>query len=82
MSCERRPLTEADREEISRGVAGGLEGTVIAARIGWSAGVVSREITRHGGRAQYRAVVAQGAAAEQRRRPTGPQAGCLPAAAG
>ncbi|MGH3699900.1 MAG: hypothetical protein ACRDQY_10585 [Pseudonocardiaceae bacterium] len=45
MSCERRPLTEADREEVSRGVAGGLEGTVIAARIGWSAGVVSREIT-------------------------------------
>ncbi|MGH3698272.1 MAG: IS30 family transposase [Pseudonocardiaceae bacterium] len=69
MSCERRPLTEVDREEISRGVAEGLEGKVIAARIGRSPGVVSREITRHGGRAGYRAVVAQGAAAEQRRRP-------------
>ncbi|MGH3709535.1 MAG: hypothetical protein ACRDRQ_15845 [Pseudonocardiaceae bacterium] len=75
-------LTEADREEISRGVAGGLEGTVIAARIGWFAGVVSREITCHGGRAQYRVVVAQGAVAEQRRRPKGLQAGCLPAVAG
>ncbi|MGH3756135.1 MAG: IS30 family transposase [Pseudonocardiaceae bacterium] len=69
MSCERRPLTEVDREEISRGIAGGLEGKVIAARIGRSPGVVSREITRHGGRAGYRAVVAQGAATEQRRRP-------------
>lgn len=69
MDCERRMLTEADREEISRGVAEGLEGKVIAARIGRCPSVVSREITRHGGRASYRAVVARRAAAEQRRRP-------------
>ncbi|MGH3831566.1 MAG: IS30 family transposase [Pseudonocardiaceae bacterium] len=62
-------VTEADREEISRGVAEGLEVKVIAARIGRSPSVVSREIARHGGRANYRAVVAHRAAAEQRRRP-------------
>ncbi|MGH3710128.1 MAG: helix-turn-helix domain-containing protein, partial [Pseudonocardiaceae bacterium] len=47
-------VTEADREEISRGIAEGVEGKVIAARIGRPASVVSREITRHGGRANYR----------------------------
>ncbi|MGH3572801.1 MAG: transposase, partial [Pseudonocardiaceae bacterium] len=70
MSSRRRMLTEADREEISRGIAENLEGTVIAARIGRCPSVVSREITRHGGRAGYRAVVARRVAAEQRRRPT------------
>ncbi len=69
MSCERRLVTEADREEISRGIVEGVEGKVIAARIGRSPSVVSREITRHGGRAHYRAVVADRAATEQRRRP-------------
>ena len=34
MSCQRRMLTDADREEISRGIAENLEGKVIAARIG------------------------------------------------
>lgn len=58
MSCERRSLTEVDREEISRGVAEGLEGEVIAARIGRSPSVVSCEITRHGGRAHHRAALA------------------------
>ena len=62
-------LTEADREEISRGIAEELEGTVIAARIRRCPSVVSREIARHGGRARYRAVVARRAAAEQRSRP-------------
>ncbi|MGH3699732.1 MAG: transposase [Pseudonocardiaceae bacterium] len=69
MSCERRMVTEADREEISWGIAEGVEGKVIAARIGRSPSVVSREIIRHGGRAGYRAVVARRVAAEQRRRP-------------
>jgi IS30 family transposase len=68
VGCQRRMLTDADREEISRGIAEGLEGKVIAARIRWCPSVVSREITRHGGRPGYRAVVAQRAAAEQRRR--------------
>ncbi|MGH3936028.1 MAG: helix-turn-helix domain-containing protein [Pseudonocardiaceae bacterium] len=62
-------LTETDREEISRGIAEGLEGKVIATRIGRCASVVSREIARHGGRAGYRAVVARRVAAEQRSRP-------------
>lgn len=55
MGCQRRMLTDADREEISRGIAEGLEGKVIAARIRWCPNVVSREITRHGGRPGYRA---------------------------
>jgi len=62
-------LTEIDREEISRGVVEGLEGQAIAARIGRSPSVVSREITRHGGRDGYRAVAAQRVATEHRSRP-------------
>jgi transposase, IS30 family len=42
---------------------------VIAARIGRCPSVVSREITRHGGRVRYRAVVARRVAAEHRSRP-------------
>ncbi len=38
MSSERRMATEADRKEISRGIAEKLEGKVIAARIGRSPG--------------------------------------------
>jgi IS30 family transposase len=52
-------LTETDREEISRGIVEGVEVRVIAARIGRSPSLVSREITRHGGRDGYRAVAAQ-----------------------
>ncbi|MGH3900825.1 MAG: IS30 family transposase [Pseudonocardiaceae bacterium] len=62
-------VTETDREEISRGIAEELGGTVIAARIGRCPSVVSREIARHGGRANYRAVVARRVAAEHRDRP-------------
>jgi IS30 family transposase len=42
-------LSVADREEISRGVAGGLSGREIAGRIGRHYSVVNREIGRHGG---------------------------------
>jgi IS30 family transposase len=62
-------LTEADREEISRGIAEKLEGRVIAARIDRCPSVISREIARNGGRAGYRAVAARRAATEQRSRP-------------
>jgi len=48
-------LSAADREEISRGIAEGASGQVIAARIGRDPSVVSREIVRHGGRDRYRA---------------------------
>ncbi|MGH3873460.1 MAG: helix-turn-helix domain-containing protein [Pseudonocardiaceae bacterium] len=74
-------MTEADREEISRGIAEGVEGTVIAARMGRSPSVVSREITRHGGRARYRGRGRpsgdHGAAPQAQ----GPQTRCLSAAA-
>jgi len=41
-------LGAADREEISRGLAEGASGVVIAARIGRHPSVISREIARHG----------------------------------
>nr|WP_229686873.1 IS30 family transposase [Longimycelium tulufanense] len=63
-------LTVEDREEISRGVAQGLEFVVIAARIGRNPSVVSREVARHGGREGYRARRAERAATQARRRPT------------
>jgi len=69
VAVRRMMLTEADREEISRGIALGEEGKVIAARIGRCPSVVSRETGRHGGRARYRAVAARRVAAERRRRP-------------
>lgn len=62
-------LTDADREEISRGVAEGSSGVDIATRIGRDPSVVSREIARHGGRGGYRAVRACRTAATARRRP-------------
>src|SRR6266536_2985210 len=65
----RRMLGAGDREEISRGIAEGHPGVVIAARIGRDPSVVSREIARHGGRGRYRAVAAGRAAAASRGRP-------------
>ena len=62
-------LGAGDREEISRGIAEGHPGVVIAARIGRDPSVVSREIARHGGRGRYRAVAAGRAAAASRGRP-------------
>jgi IS30 family transposase len=62
-------LSAADREEISRGIAGGLPGVEIAARMGRDPSVVSREVARHGGRGRYRAVLASRAAAASRGRP-------------
>ena len=60
--AQRRMLTAADREEISRGIAEQLDGKEIAARIGRCPSVVCREIARHGGRCGYRAVRAGRAA--------------------
>jgi len=62
-------LTDADREEISRGIAECLPGKVIAGRLGRCPSVISREVARHGGRDGYRAVAARRAATEHRRRP-------------
>ena len=62
-------LSAADREEISRGIAGGQLGVAIAARIRRDPSVVSREIAHHGGRQRYRANRAARVAACTRRRP-------------
>ncbi|MGH9208126.1 MAG: IS30 family transposase [Acidimicrobiales bacterium] len=62
-------LTDADREEISRGIAADEEQRVIAARIGRDPSVVCREVARHTGRTGYRAVPAGRAARRARSRP-------------
>ena len=51
----RRALTLAEREDISRGIASGESMRAIATRLHRVASTVSREVARHGGRAQYRA---------------------------
>jgi len=65
----RASLTLEDREDISRGLAKGLENKDIAISIGRDESVVSREIARHGGREAYRAWKADAAARESRTRP-------------
>src|SRR4051794_5527303 len=69
MPAVRAMLTLADREEISRGLAEGLEYKQIARLIGRNPSVVSRDVARHGGRAGYRAVAADQTAAAGRSRP-------------
>ena len=51
----QRALTLAEREDISRGMASGCSVRVIAQRLSRARSTVSREVARHGGRAQYRA---------------------------
>src|SRR5665648_1296567 len=51
-------LSLAEREEISRGLAAGASVRSIAAGLGRAPSTVSREVTRNGGPARYRAVVA------------------------
>ncbi len=65
----RTMLTKADREEISRGLAEDLLFVEIAGRIGRDASVISREVARHGGRGDYRAVDADQVACAVRARP-------------
>jgi IS30 family transposase len=65
----RKMLTMLDREEISRGLAEGLEFTQIAARLGRDRSVISREVNRHGGRTGYRAATADEQATAARERP-------------
>ena len=50
-----RVLTLAEREDISRGIASGCSLRAIAQRLSRACSTVSREVARHGGRAQYRA---------------------------
>ena len=51
-----------DREEISRGLAEGLQYKEITCRVGCDPSVISREVAGHGGRNDYRAAAADQAA--------------------
>jgi IS30 family transposase len=62
-------LTILEREEISRAMAGGQSIRSIAARLGRAASTISREISRNGGRAAYRASEADSAAWTRALRP-------------
>jgi transposase, IS30 family len=65
-----RYLTLCEREEISRGLAGGATQTTIAVRLGRNKSVISREIARNSRPdGEYRAVAAQVAAERRARRP-------------
>jgi IS30 family transposase len=69
MPAVRVMLTLPEREEISRGLAEGLLYKEIGALIGRDPSIVSRDVSRHGGRAGYRAVDADTAATASRARP-------------
>jgi hypothetical protein len=64
-----RHLSDAEREEISRGIAAGESARQIAARLGRAPATISREIARNRGRQAYRARAADDAAFERARRP-------------
>jgi IS30 family transposase len=59
----------AEREDISRGIASGCSMRVIAQGLSRACSTVSREVARHGGRAQYRASEADQQAWESALRP-------------
>jgi IS30 family transposase len=65
----RLALTLVEREDISRGIAVGWSIRRIADDLGRSASTVSREVTRHGGRSDYRATEADARAWEAMLRP-------------
>ena len=64
-----RALTLAEREDISRGIASGSSLRVVAERLHRAPSTISREVARHGGRAQYRASEADQQAWESALRP-------------
>jgi IS30 family transposase len=64
-----RALSLAEREEISRAVVEGQSIRAIAAQLGRAPSTVSREIKRNGGRPNYRATEAEGAAWDRALRP-------------
>jgi len=64
-----RVLSLVEREEVSRGLAAGYTFRAIARRLNRAASTVSQEVSRHGGRALYRAAEADLAAWESARRP-------------
>jgi IS30 family transposase len=64
-----RTLSRREREEISRGLAAQWSLAAIARRLARPTSTVSREVGRHGGRAQYRAAAADHRAWRRARRP-------------
>jgi IS30 family transposase len=62
-------LSLCEREEISRGLAGGESMRSIAARLGRAPSTISREVATHGGCRRYRALPADRAALRRMRRP-------------
>lgn len=62
-------LTLREREDISRGLAGGQSIRSLAKQLGRSPSTISREINRHGGIFQYRALQADEEAWHSARRP-------------
>ena len=62
-------LSLVEREEISRGLAGGESLRAIARRMGRAPSTVCREVAGHGGRRRYRACDADRAALKAMRRP-------------
>ncbi len=65
----KHALTLAEREEISRGLVTGLSIRAIALTLCRSPSTISREISRNGGNARYRAVKADRAAWDRAHRP-------------
>lgn len=64
-----RALRPEEREEISRGLAGGLSIREMGRRLGRAASTISREICRNGGAGGYRATEADLCAWRRARRP-------------
>jgi IS30 family transposase len=62
-------LSVVEREEVSRGLAGGESLRAIARRLGRSPSTISREVVANGGRRRYRACRADKAALRRARRP-------------
>jgi IS30 family transposase len=69
MPAVRVMVLLSDREEISRGLAEGLEYKEIGLRLGRDSSVISRDVGRHGGRVRYRSAAADTAACAGRERP-------------
>jgi IS30 family transposase len=65
----RLALTTTEREEISRQLARGLSLRTISRTLGRAPSTLSREVARNGGRAMYRATMADRRAWRQSRRP-------------
>ena len=64
-----RALSLSERESISRGLAAGMSLRAIARDLARAPSTISRELSRHGDRAGYRATVADDRALDAARRP-------------